>query len=32
MIPILARLAVVSECIVFEDGLRHNECSFLDQV
>ena len=29
LIPILAWLAVVSDCIVFEDGLRHNECSVL---
>ena len=32
MIPILAWLAVVRECIVFEDGLRHNECSVLRQI
>ena len=32
MIPIIAWLAVVSECIVFEVGLCHNECSVLKQV
>ena len=32
MIPIFSVLAVVSECIVFEDGLRHIECSVLEQV